>query len=87
MRIYIDTCGIQRPLDTKNQMRIILEADSILGLIEFCNGKKADLITSDILKFEVKKVSEHHQTRVCRGYTEKGSNKCDSYRRNQKTCG
>lgn len=55
MRIYIDTCGIQRPLDTKNQLRIILEADSILGLIEFCKGNKADLIASDILRFEIKK--------------------------------
>ncbi len=55
MRIYIDTCGIQRPLDTKIQMRIILEADSILGLIEFCKGNKADLITSDILRFEIRK--------------------------------
>jgi len=55
MRIYIDTCGIQRPLDTKTQMRIILEADSILGLIEFCKGNEADLITSDILRFEIRK--------------------------------
>lgn len=55
MKIYIDTCGIQRPLDTKNQIRIILEADSILGLIEFCKREKADLITSDILKFEIRK--------------------------------
>ena len=55
MRIYIDTCGIQRPLDTKNQLRIILEADSILGLIEFCKGNKADLIASDILRFEIRK--------------------------------
>jgi predicted nucleic acid-binding protein len=55
MRIYIDTCGIQRPLDTKNQMRVILEADSILGLIEFCKENHADLITSDILRFEIRK--------------------------------
>lgn len=55
MRIYIDTCGIQRPLDTKGQMRIILEADSILGLIEFCKGDNAVLITSDILRFEIRK--------------------------------
>ena len=54
MRIYIDTCGIQRPLDTKNQMRIILEADAILGLLEFCKGDQADLITSDILRFEIR---------------------------------
>ncbi len=54
MKIYIDTCGIQRPLDTKRQLRIILEADSILGLIEFCKGKHADLITSDILRFEIR---------------------------------
>jgi len=54
MKIYIDTCCIQRPLDTKNQMRIILEADSVLGLIEFCKGTHAELIASDILRFEIR---------------------------------
>ena len=53
MRIYIDTCGIQRPLDIKNQLRIILEADSILGLIEFCKEGHADLIVSDVLRYEI----------------------------------
>ncbi|MBU1154074.1 PIN domain-containing protein [bacterium] len=54
MKIYIDTCGIQRPLDTKSQLRIILESDSILGLIEFRKGNYADLITSDVLRFEIR---------------------------------
>ncbi|MEW5767610.1 MAG: PIN domain-containing protein [bacterium] len=35
-------------------MRIILEADSILGLIDFCKGNCADLITSDILRYEIR---------------------------------
>ena len=66
MKIYIDTCGIQRPLDTKRQLRIILEADSILGLIEFCKGNNADLITSDILRFEIRNC----QNIVRRNYAE-----------------
>ena len=27
MRIYLDTCSLQRPLDSKTQIRIILEAE------------------------------------------------------------
>ena len=29
MRIYLDTCCIQRPLDNKTQIRIILEAEAV----------------------------------------------------------
>jgi predicted nucleic acid-binding protein len=54
MRLYLDNCSLQRPLDTKDQLRIILEADAVLGLIELCRAKQADLITSDVLRFEIR---------------------------------
>jgi len=53
MKIYMDNCCIQRPLDTKDQLRIVLEADAVLGLIEFCKSGKAALVSSDVLRFEV----------------------------------
>jgi len=49
MKIYMDNCCIQRPLDTKDQLRIVLEADAVLGLIEFCKSGKAALVSSDVL--------------------------------------
>ncbi|NJL59896.1 MAG: type II toxin-antitoxin system VapC family toxin [Desulfobacteraceae bacterium] len=58
MRIYIDNCAIQRPLDTKNQLRIVFEAEAILRLLEFCKSDQAELITSDILRFEIRKCQD-----------------------------
>lgn len=55
MKIYIDNCAIQRPLDSKNQLRILLEADAVLGIIELCRTQEAELVTSDLLRFEIGK--------------------------------
>jgi len=52
MKIYLDTCSLQRPLDSKNQLRIILEADAILGIIELCDAGKLQLMSSTVLLYE-----------------------------------
>lgn len=53
MKIYLDMCSIQRPLDTKTQPRIAVEAEAILAVLMLCEAAQADLISSDILLFEV----------------------------------
>ena len=55
MKIYLDTCSIQRPLDTRSQIRISLEAEAILGLFEQLEAGNLDLISSEVLKFEISK--------------------------------
>ncbi len=52
MKVYLDTCCIQRPLDNKNQVRIILESEAILAILSLHEEKSIDLICSDILIFE-----------------------------------
>ena len=52
MRIYLDMCSIQRPLDTKSQLRIVLESDAILGVLSLCAAGAIDLIASDAHSFE-----------------------------------
>jgi predicted nucleic acid-binding protein len=54
MRIYLDNCSIQRPLDTKSQLRIVLEADAVLGLIELSRTQEVELVTSAVLRFEIR---------------------------------
>jgi len=34
MKLYLDTCCLQRPLDDQRQARIRLEAEAILALLE-----------------------------------------------------
>jgi len=53
MKIYLDNCAIQRPLDEKNQVRIALEAEAVLGVISLCEQNVIELISSDVLLFEI----------------------------------
>jgi predicted nucleic acid-binding protein len=55
MRIYLDMCSIQRPLDTKTQPRIAVEAEAILGILTLCEAGQVELMTSDALVFELER--------------------------------
>lgn len=52
MKVYLDLCAIQRPLDTQNQVRIILESEAVLGIIAFCDAGQAELLSSEALLYE-----------------------------------
>lgn len=53
MKIYLDTYSLQRPLDSKTQIRIILEAEAILGIIGLCESGEIELLSSDVLHYEI----------------------------------
>ena len=52
MKIYLDLCAIQRPLDTSNQIRIVLESEAVLGIIAFCDTGQVELLSSEALLYE-----------------------------------
>ena len=53
MKLYLDTCSIQRPLDTLNQTRLRLEAEAILGILEQVDAGIVELISSTVLELEI----------------------------------
>ncbi len=53
MRIYLDTCNVQRPLDALNQIRVRLEAEAILSVLERIEVGEIELISSTVLELEV----------------------------------
>jgi predicted nucleic acid-binding protein len=55
MKIYLDTCSVQRPLDSKNQIRILLEADAVLVIIALCDAGQVELVSSDALLYETRR--------------------------------
>jgi len=55
MRIYLDMCSIQRPLDTKIQPRIAVEAEAILGVLALCEAGQVELLSSATLVFELER--------------------------------
>jgi hypothetical protein len=52
MKIYLDMCSLQRPLDDQSQLRVRLEAQAIAGVLALCESGGIDLIDSDALIFE-----------------------------------
>lgn len=66
MRIYLDMCSIQRPLDDRSQLRVRLEAEAVLGILALCESGEAELLHSDALRFE----SERNPYPVRRSFTE-----------------
>ena len=52
MKIYLDLCAIQRPLDTPNQIRIVLESEAVLRIFTFCDIGQIELLSSEALLYE-----------------------------------
>lgn len=52
MKIYLDLCAIQRPLDTPDQVRIALESEAVLGIIALCDLGQVELLSSEALLYE-----------------------------------
>ena len=52
VKIYLDNCSLQRPLDSRNQIRIGLEAEAVLGILALFESGKVELISSEVLLFE-----------------------------------
>lgn len=52
MRIYLDTCSLNRPLDDKSLARNALEATAVLAILAACEQARLSLVSSDILVFE-----------------------------------
>ena len=56
MKIYLDTCALQRPLDSKDYVRILLEAEAVLGILTLCESGAIELISSETLVFEARRI-------------------------------
>lgn len=52
IKVYLDLCAIQRPLDTPNQVRVMLEAEAVLGILSLCVAGLIELISSEALVYE-----------------------------------
>jgi predicted nucleic acid-binding protein len=55
MRVYLDTCSLQRPLDNKTELRILLESEAVLGLLAACESEGIELLSSEALLFEIER--------------------------------
>ncbi len=53
MKVYLDNCSLQRPLDSRTQIRTSLEAEAVLGILTLFESGKIELVSSEALLFEI----------------------------------
>jgi predicted nucleic acid-binding protein len=56
MKVYLDTCCLNRPLDDKSQVLVAVEAEAVLALLTLCESGVVTLVSSDVLRFEVDRI-------------------------------
>ncbi len=63
MNIYFDNCCIQRPFDVKSQIRIRIEAEAVISIIELIEENKIELVTSAIVEMESNKTPDQERVK------------------------
>jgi predicted nucleic acid-binding protein len=53
MRIYLDACSLQRPLDDRSQPRVNVEAEAVLTVLGLVESGQVELLSSDAIEFEI----------------------------------
>jgi predicted nucleic acid-binding protein len=61
MRIYLDTCSLQRPLDDRSQPRINIEAEAILTTLRLVEAGSLELLSSEALIFEIDRIPDPYR--------------------------
>jgi predicted nucleic acid-binding protein len=63
MRIYLDTCCLQRPLDDQTQPRIRVETEAIFAILASVQEGTTTLLTSEALEFEISRIPDEQRRR------------------------
>jgi hypothetical protein len=58
MRVYLDACSLQRPLDDRSQPRINVEAEAVLTILELVESGHLELWSSEPLQFEISRIPD-----------------------------
>ena len=58
MRIYLDCCCLQRPLDDQTQPRIKVETEVVLAILAVVQAGDVSLLGSEALDYEVSRIAD-----------------------------
>ena len=53
MKIYLDTCCLNRPFDDRSQARVDLETSAVVAILEDVRAGGWSLVSSDAIDFEI----------------------------------
>ena len=63
MRIYLDTCCLQRPLDDQTQPRIRVETEAVFAILASVQQGVVSLLTSEALEYEISRTPDEQRRR------------------------
>lgn len=58
MRVYLDCCCLQRPLDDQSQPRIRVETEAVLAILEAVMAGDVSLVGCDALELEINRIPD-----------------------------
>ena len=61
MKIYLDTCYLNRPFDDQTQDRIRLEAEAILLILDHFETGKWQWVSSEVVDFEIERIPDRER--------------------------
>jgi predicted nucleic acid-binding protein len=70
VKVYLDTCTLNRPLDDKAQVRVALEAEAVLGILTRFEEGSLGLVASEILALETQRNSQPERKAFVEGVIE-----------------
>lgn len=67
MRIYLDVCCLNRPLDDQRQERIRLESEAVLLILELCVRGRYDWVAGEVIEEEVQRNPDEYKRAMVMG--------------------
>lgn len=61
MRIYLDSCCLQRPLDNQAQLRVKVETEAVLAILASVQAGDVVLINSEVLEYEIARIPDEYR--------------------------
>jgi predicted nucleic acid-binding protein len=58
MRIYLDNCCLQRPLDDQTHPRIRVETEAVFSILAAMQGKQLSMLNSEALEYEILRIPD-----------------------------
>ena len=52
MRVYLDTSLLNRPFDDQSQVKVFLETQTMLLILQMISSQRVELVTSNVLEYE-----------------------------------
>lgn len=68
IRLYLDTSVLNRPFDDQSQVKVFLETQAMLLILQLIESKQIELISSNILEYENSRNSDPDRAKAVNLY-------------------